>query len=225
MQLIRDITYLSIITRSLLAIVIGGALGFERGQKNQPAGVRTHMLVSLGACIVMMVNQSVYQAADTGDPVRMGAQVISGIGFLGAGTIIVTRGNRIKGLTTAAGLWTSACVGLAVGIGLYEIAIFSTVMIFLVMEVMQSFNARMKSKRRIVDLYIELDKNVRLRDFLRYTQENNLIAKNIQLNQNDFGDKSMLEFIVTLTGQNHQLSGEILKAIREMDGVVFVEEL
>ena len=84
-----------------MAIVLGGMIGMERGLKNRPAGLRTYMLVCLGACIVMLTNQYVYEAFGVGDPVRMGAQVVSGIGFLGAGTIIVTARNQIKGLTTA----------------------------------------------------------------------------------------------------------------------------
>ena len=126
MLTLRALTYASMVLRILLAILLGGIIGMERGMKNRPAGLRTYMLVCLGACIVMLTNQYVYQTYGVGDPVRMGAQVISGIGFLGAGTIIVTSRNQIKGLTTAAGLWASACVGLAVGIGLYEVAILGS---------------------------------------------------------------------------------------------------
>ena len=122
MDEIRFLTDSSIVIRILFSLVIGGILGLERGLKNRPAGLRTYILVCMGSCIVMMTNQYVYQVYGTGDPVRMAAQVISGIGFLGAGTIIVTRRNQIKGLTTAAGLWASACIGLSIGIGLYEVA-------------------------------------------------------------------------------------------------------
>jgi len=89
-------------------MLLGGILGIERGRKYRPAGFRTYMLVCLGTTIVMLTNQYVYERYGGGDPVRMGAQVISGIGFLGAGTIIVTGHNQVKGLTTAAGLWAAA---------------------------------------------------------------------------------------------------------------------
>ena len=102
---LHEITYGSVLLRLLLATIIGGILGWERGRKNRPAGLRTYMLVCLGAAIVMMTNQYVTQCLGTGDPVRMGAQVISGIGFLGAGSIMVTQRNQIRGITTAAGLW------------------------------------------------------------------------------------------------------------------------
>ena len=98
MDYLRGINLVSIIFRILLAIIIGGVLGFERERKNRPAGFRTYILVCLGSTMVMMTNQYVYEVYQLGDPVRMGAQVISGIGFLGAGTIIVTGRNKIPEL-------------------------------------------------------------------------------------------------------------------------------
>ena len=91
-----------------LSLVCGGVLGIERGRKKRPAGLRTYMLVCLGATLVMMTNAHIFAETGSGDMTRMGAQVVSGIGFLGAGTIITTGHNRVKGLTTAAGLWADA---------------------------------------------------------------------------------------------------------------------
>ena len=133
----RSINDISIIIRVLLSIIIGGVIGIERGRKHHPAGFRTYMLVCLGATLVMMTNQYIYQTFSNGDISRLGAQVINGIGFLGAGTIIVTRKNQVRGLTTAAGLWSSACLGLAVGIGFYEGAIIVGFAILFIMTVMQ----------------------------------------------------------------------------------------
>ena len=116
---LREVTYFAVALRIFAAVIIGGILGLERGMKNRPAGMRTYMLVCVGSCVIMLTNQYIYQVCGTGDPVRMGAQVVSGIGFLGAGTIIVTRRNQIKGLTTAAGLWSAAGVGLALGVGFF----------------------------------------------------------------------------------------------------------
>ena len=114
MQL-REVTLLAVVLRIVLAILIGGLIGFERELKNRPAGLRTYMVVCLGACMVMLTNQYVTQVFGSGDPVRMGAQVISGVGFLGVGTIVIRNQSQVKGLTTAAGLWTTACIGLAIG--------------------------------------------------------------------------------------------------------------
>ena len=141
---IHEVTYLAIVVRILAAVILGGIIGLERGLKNRPAGLRTYMLVCVGSCLIMLTNQYIYQMYNVGDPVRMGAQVVSGIGFLGAGTIVVTRRNQIKGLTTAAGLWAAAAVGLAVGIGLYEAAILGGATIFLVLSIIHRWDNNMR---------------------------------------------------------------------------------
>src|SRR5574344_463150 len=116
----------AITLRILISLGIGGILGTERGIRNRPAGFMTYVLVSVGATIFMLTNQYMHILAPETDPTRFGAQVISGIGFLGAGTIIVTRQNEIRGLTTAAGLWVAAALGLAAGAGFYEGAVMGT---------------------------------------------------------------------------------------------------
>ena len=145
---LREVTYLAVALRIFAAVLVGGILGLERGMKNRPAGLRTYMLVCVGACIVMLTNQYIYQVFGSGDPVRMGAQVVSGIGFLGAGTIIVTRRNQIKGLTTAAGLWSAAGVGLALGVGFYEAALAGTVAVFFVMTLLQRMDNKLHRRSR-----------------------------------------------------------------------------
>ena len=137
---IREITYGTIFFRLFLSIVIGGVLGLERGRKSRPAGLRTYILVCLGSTVVMMTNQYVSQCMNTGDPVRMGAQVLSGIGFIGAGSIMKTGRNQVRGITTAAGLWAAACIGLAIGIGFYEVAIAGGILIFIVLSLMQNMD-------------------------------------------------------------------------------------
>lgn len=150
---IREITYGTIFFRLFLSIVIGGVLGLERGRKSRPAGLRTYILVCLGSTVVMMTNQYVSQCMNTGDPVRMGAQVLSGIGFIGAGSIMKTGRNQVRGITTAAGLWAAACIGLAIGIGFYEVAIAGGILIFIVLSLMQN----------IRDLIFRLMKTTQLR--------------------------------------------------------------
>ena len=222
---IRELTPLSLVIRGFLAFILGGMLGLERGMKNRPAGLRTYMLVCLGSCIVTMTNQYVYQAYRTGDPVRMGAQVISGIGFLGAGTIVVTSRNQIKGLTTAAGLWASACMGLAVGLGLYEVAIASTLMIFLILNSLHTLDNRMHSRTRVVELYVELNKKTPLGDFLRYIRGQDMEPSNIQMEHDEIIASHTVSFIVTLKGQKSHTHREILGIVKAMKGVVYVEEL
>ena len=155
---LRELTYFAVGLRLLSALVMGGILGLERGMKNRPAGLRTYMLVCVGSCLIMMTNQYIFQATGTGDPTRMSAQVISGIGFLGAGTIIVTGKQQVKGLTTAAGLWASACVGLAIGAGFYECVILAFVLVFLVVRIL--LDDRPGSLATISRIIAESDANV-----------------------------------------------------------------
>lgn len=220
-----QLTPLSALVRIVLAIVMGGVIGLERGMKNRPAGLRTYMLVSLGACLVMMTNQYIYQAFGTGDPVRMGAQVVSGIGFLGAGTIIVTTRNQIKGLTTAAGLWAAACDGLAVGIGLYAVAVPGAVVIFLILTALHELDFRMRRSTRMAEAYIELEKTMPLGDFLRAARENGIEASNVQFEHEAGEPAECAAFIVTLRGQNRRSHDEVLACVRRMPGVTCVEEL
>lgn len=222
---IRELSMFSICLRVLTAIIIGGILGIERGMKNRPAGLRTYMLVSLGACIIMVTNQYVYQVYHTGDIVRMGAQVVSGIGFLGAGTIVVTSRNQIKGLTTAAGLWAAAGVGLAVGIGLYEIAIVSTGSIWMIFTILHRLDYAMRHNTKQVEVYVELNKETSLGDFLKYTRENNIESSNIQLEHEHIEINNTLAFIITLKGRNKQKHEDVLSIIRRMNGIVYIEEL
>ena len=129
---INELSIVSMALRILMSMVCSGVIGLERGKANQPAGMRTYMLVSLGACIVMITGDYVFYKYGTGDPARLGAQVVSGIGFLGAGSIMVSGKLRIRGLTTAAGLWTSACIGLVMGIGFFECGVIANVAVYII---------------------------------------------------------------------------------------------
>ena len=221
----REFTYLEAGLRILMAIVLGGMIGMERGLKNRPAGLRTYMLVCLGACIVMLTNQSVYEAFGVGDPVRMGAQVVSGIGFLGAGTIIVTARNQIKGLTTAAGLWASACVGLALGIGLYAVSIMGSVAIFVILTLLHELDFRMRRSTKQVEVYVELKHNVAVGQFLDFVRDRQYEPSNLQILLENTSDNGILAFSVTLKGQKNCNHDDIVTTVKTMPGIGYVEEL
>lgn len=221
----REFTYLEAGLRILMAIVLGGMIGMERGLKNRPAGLRTYMLVCLGACIVMLTNQYVYEAFGVGDPVRMGAQVVSGIGFLGAGTIIVTARNQIKGLTTAAGLWASACVGLALGIGLYAVSIMGSVAIFVILTLLHELDFHMRRSTKQVEVYVELKHNVAVGQFLDFVRERHYEPSNLQILLENTSDNGILAFSVTLKGQKNCNHDDIVTTVKTMPGIGYVEEL
>ena len=222
---IREVTYLAVAVRIVMAVLIGGLLGLERGMKNRPAGLRTYMLVCVGSCLIMLTNQYIYQIYQTGDPVRMGAQVVSGIGFLGAGTIIVTRHNQIKGLTTAAGLWTSAGVGLALGIGFYEAAVVGGMAAFTVMTLLQRMDNSMHRRARRMEAYFELDSQLTLGDFLRQVRSRNIEVSDVQRESGPENDVGSRAYIATMKSRQRRSHGEIAEEIRAIPGVVFLEEL
>lgn len=149
MEIGMDIgSYVGIVLKLLLAVILGGMVGFEREHKSRPAGLRTHILVCVGAALVQIT--SINYAKNNGiamDPMRLGAQVISGIGFLGAGTII-KEGANIKGLTTAASLWAVGCIGLAAGSGLYFEAIAATIIILISLKSFTRIEEKIARERK-----------------------------------------------------------------------------
>lgn len=141
--------YLSMVLRLVVACILGGIIGFEREHVHRPAGLRTHILVCVGSALVMVTSEYIYYHYSSKvnvDPARLGAQVISGIGFLGAGTII-KEGISVKGLTTAASLWAVSCVGIAVGIGFYAGAIIATIIIFLILVVIKKSQGKISTQK------------------------------------------------------------------------------
>lgn len=221
---LREVTYLAVAVRILAAVLVGGLLGLERGMKNRPAGLRTYMLVCVGSCMIMLTNQYIYQTFGTGDPVRLGAQVVSGIGFLGAGTIVVTRRNQIKGLTTAAGLWTVAGVGLALGIGFYEAAIVGGLAVFVVITLLQRMDNSMHRKSKQLEAYIELAKDVTLGDFLRSVRDKDIDIYNVQ-RETEGSESSNRAYIATLKAKRRSNHEAILDIVRSLPGVAYLEEL
>ena len=225
MDEIRILTEGAIVVRILISLAFGAILGLDRGLKSRPAGLRTYILVCVGSCIVMMTNQYVYQVFDTGDPVRMAAQVVSGIGFLGAGTIIVTRRNRIRGLTTAAGLWASACVGLAIGIGLYEIALVGGLAVVIVLTSLGHWDLFIRRRARDIDVYIELPVSFSFAVFLEKLRQQGLGISNLQFTGAEGSASDRLGFVCTLSCAQRMDHALMLAAVRSIGPRISVEEL
>ena len=228
---LRDLNYISILFRIFLSVLVGGILGMERGKKNRPAGLRTYILVCLGSALVMMTNQYVYLVYGTGDPVRLGAQVISGVGFLGAGTIVLTGRDKIMGITTAAGLWTAACSGLAIGIGFYEGAIVGGIAIAFTVSGLLKFDIWLRKKSQYLDLYIEYSgEKGDFSRFLQYAKDHQLEVHNIQINNgyswhDQNGKQKTLSYIVTVSSHVQRSHTEIIELLAHEDGILFIEEL
>ncbi len=160
---LRDFNVVSISVRLVLAMLMGGTIGLERGKQGRAAGMRTHIFVCLGATLTTMIGYFSLFEHTTGDPLRVAAQVISGIGFLGVGTILLKGRFQITGLTTAAGLWCAGAIGIALGAGFYEGAIITFVCSVLTVTTFWRIEYLLNKKNRRFGIYVEIssDKNIR----------------------------------------------------------------
>lgn len=192
---------IGVVIRIFLAIVIGGIIGYERESSNRPAGFRTHILVCVGAAITSMTELYLLASISSminahpelinivkGDVGRFGAQVITGVGFLGAGTIIVHRGS-VKGLTTAASLWTVACIGIAVGFGFYFLSIASALGVFCILVSLKKFEDKYIDKLKVVKIKIKYHNSKDFLEKLRgYFDEKRIRIVNLEFSLNDETD-------------------------------------
>lgn len=222
---LMSINNTTVIIRLLLAVILGGMIGLERGRSGRPAGLRTHILVCLGATIAMMTNQFVFESFGTSDPTRMAAQVISGIGFLGAGTILVTGRHQVKGLTTAAGLWATACMGLAIGIGFYLAAICACVLIVFATVVLHKLDNYMLSKSKILDVYIEFDNTASISSVFETIKSMMASIETIEMVKPSYNGTASAAAIMTLKLKQKKIRLEVIARLSTIQGVSFAEEI
>lgn len=203
-----QLTYLEIIIRLVMAIIMGGAIGFEREYKSRPAGMRTHILVCVGATLLALIQEQITaQTVDfaqaqpklmqilTADQTRIIAQIVSGIGFLGAGTIIMTK-QTVKGLTTAASVWAVAAVGIALGSGLYVIAITGFVAIMLALAVI-SYLVPLPRIRR---LQIEIENGEETVNYIQnFLKQQQILIEDLDLKITREAIKSERKYLIMFT--------------------------
>jgi putative Mg2+ transporter-C (MgtC) family protein len=219
-EYLEKVNLISISVRILMSMICGGLIGIERGRSNQPAGMRTYMLVCMGAAVVMMTGQYMYDHFQTGDPARLGAQVISGIGFLGAGSIITFGKTKIKGLTTAAGLWTAACIGLSIGIGFYIAGIISTLAVSLIMTQFKKLEYRLIIDDVWLSVYMEMDDTAKMADIAREIAGVGLEIDEVQIGKKR---KGFQKAVINLKNTEHRGRDEVLKYLENMESIQFVK--
>ncbi|WP_324825186.1 MgtC/SapB family protein [Sinanaerobacter sp. ZZT-01] len=223
---LQDINLISVTIRLILSIFLGGMIGLERGSNKHQAGFRTHMLVCMGAALAMLTNQFIYETMSTAsDPARLGAQVISGIGFLGVGTILVTGRHKIKGLTTAAGLWASACTGLAIGIGFYSGAIIAGILIFIVLAFLPSIELYFYKRSRMIDLYIETDSIKRVPPMLKFIRSLDVMIPETHLSRSETISEHTVGVHLSIKLAKHVDRDELLEEISNFEGIYLLEEI
>ena len=223
---LRDVTLLSTAVRMGLAVLCGGIIGIEREYKRRPAGFRTHILICMGAAITTMTSQFLYLNLHYyTDMARLGAQVVAGMGFIGAGTIIVTRRQRIKGLTTAAGLWTSAIIGLCLGGGFYEGGLLATILILLAELFFSKLEYRILERAPEVNLYVEYTGKASLENVLSLCKAWGLKVLNLEITRSTETATHNACAIFTLRMNKKCRVDDLLGAMDRMPGVAAVREL
>ena len=222
----RSVTLAAITLRLVLAVICGGLVGIERAYKRRPAGFRTHILICLGAAMTTLTSQYLYLNMHYyTDMARLGAQVVAGIGFIGAGTIIVTRQQRVKGLTTAAGLWASAIIGLALGGGFYEGGIITTFMILIAELLFSKLEYRVLDHVPEINLYMEYTDKACLENVLKLYRELDLKILNMEITRSRGSKKHNACAIFTLRLNKRCPVERVIQIVSSTKGVILSEEL
>ena len=220
---------ISIIARLVFAAFCGGLIGIERETKRRAAGFRTHILTAMGAAMTTLVGQYLLtleiSSAENfvADPLRLGAQVISGMGFIGAGAIIVTRRKQVKGLTTAAGLWTTAIIGLAAGAGCYLEVVVCTAFIILAELLFSKAEYYLMSNPRIVNVFVDFVDKAALYKINERINENKIEILDAEITKSS--EDEGISVIFTLKFPKKCGHEDILNEIAHLESVRLVEEL
>jgi putative Mg2+ transporter-C (MgtC) family protein len=231
----KDMTFWDVLARLLIAALCGGIIGIERGKKNRAAGFRTYILVCVGAALTMVLSAYVFEMEKVWresaanfpktDLSRFGAQVINGIGFLGAGTIIVTGRQQVKGMTTAAGLWASACMGLAIGAGFYEGALVGCVLIFLTIVLFTKIESFILSHSKNINLYIEFEDTEDLSRIISKIKENDVRIFDVEITKGKYSETKFPNAIFSLRLPKKLSHSALVTAIATVENVRMIEEL
>ena len=222
---LKDLTIWSILLRTGLALLFGGILGYDREKKGRPAGFRTYIVVCLGSSLAMMTGIYLTDITGSGDSGRIAAQVISGIGFLGAGTILVTKQRQVRGLTTAAGLWAAACMGLAIGAGFYSGAIIGFLAIWGTLWIMQIVDRHLYQNSGLLSLYVEFSGMEAVSGFLSHVRCQNWVVSNLELKRTkDENGSTIVTATMMLRSQAGMTHSAVIEACAGLAGVRFIQE-
>lgn len=224
LNLLHQFNITAVVVRILLAMFLGGIIGIEREKSKRPAGFRTHILVCVGACMTALIGLFVwYEMGAVTDPVRISAQVISGIGFLGVGTILVKEHDHITGLTTAAGLWTTAAIGIACGYGFYSVALVGTLVVNVTSAILFKLEKGTRRKNSVKSIYLEIIGTESVNEYTDWFWEE-LGVKNIFITSPRSGMKHHVGVEVIFSFAEEENIKVILEKIRAKEQVAFAIE-
>ncbi len=215
--------YFSIFLRLAMAMAMGAAIGYERAAKKSTAGLRTFSIVCSAAAFTMIINEYLIDRYGTGDPARLAAQVISGIGFLGMGSIILTSRNQVRGLTTAGTLWATAILGIALGAGMlvpsliaFSIMLFTTTILYYISQHLERYN-------RYITIYLEVDKNAGLRQIIETLTGQGYEVMQLQKHKSSPEGDLTLQLDLNLKGK--YLHSDVVSHLGEMESIHYIEEV
>ena len=221
---LSSLSLLSITVRLLLTTVFAGTLGYERERHRQAAGFRTYIIVADAAALVMMTNIFVAGIGET-DLVRMSASVITGLGFLGAGTILVTKSHEIKGLTTAAGLWAVSIIGTAIGAGFYTGGTVCYAFILLAMNVLRLGDVRIQSRQKTATVYFELRSKLSIGQLVRLAREKDCTLSELELYADSGYGDNLVCGTFTLWAEGRTSLDDILRELSAVEGVIYLTRI
>jgi putative Mg2+ transporter-C (MgtC) family protein len=225
-DLYRGLSFDALALRLCLAVFCGGIIGLERTFRRRPAGFRTHMLICLGASMTTLTSQFLFLHMHYyTDMARIGAQVVAGIGFIGAGTIIVTLHQRVKGLTTAAGLWTSAIVGLALGSGFYEGGLCVTFLLLVAEIVFARVERLVLRKSPEMNVYLRYDDSETMERVLTFLRNNRISVLSMEITRSSGDENHKATAIFQLRLDRKISRVECLRELRKVEGVFSIESL
>lgn len=227
MEWLRELNIWTMMIRLFLCAILGGIIGLERGKQRRAAGLRTHILVCVGSALTVMVGLFArYQLGfETSDPLRVSAQVISGIGFLGAGTIMLKGRFQIVGLTTAAGLWVTAAIGLAAGVGFYEGALAAFVISLFSIMILSKLERHINGNRNNFGVYVEIKQDEAVRGLID-DLKTKYSAHDIQVTvpRSGISGNVGIEVILVINRKTKQTVSSIIDKINDYPSVVFAIE-
>ncbi len=232
LRYLREWNTASVLLRLALAMVCGGLIGIERASKRRAAGFRTYMVVCLGATLAMLLNQyiddmlvHVWQISQTTDAARLGAQVINGIGFLGAGTIILTGHQQVKGLTTAAGLWASACMGLAIGAGFYEAALIACVLIVAIITLFERVEGFITKHSRNMTLLVRFESLEAVSRVIERIKAGNNLVYDVEMSKGHESEGESPSAIFSIRLAKKVTHASVIMSIAGIDSVRSIVEM
>jgi len=222
---LESFNHASIVIRLVLATLFGGIIGIERESKRHSAGFRTFTLVCIGSALATIVNLYLFDITGSTDTARISAGVVSGVGFLGVGTIIVTSRNQVRGLTTAATLWATAALGIALGSGMLFASTISFVLIMLTIGVFSYFSKYISKHNRMITLYVEIEKEYDLDLILNFVRDKEYRVLSMEKKKKKIAKNCDLSVTLEVDLQKNRDHDHFINDVGALDGILYVEEI